>query len=273
MNKTILEKIVNKRKISIKKSSDEIPLDFLQKKSQKMPKIFSLIEKIYNSNKPALIAEMKRASPSAGVLDANLNPSKKAKLYCDAGASALSVLTEKDYFNGDIKDLKFAAEKAHKYFIPVLRKDFIIDEYQIYEARCAGADAILLIIAILDEKSYKFFYRLSHDLGMDVLVEVFDEPELELAMKLSPRLIGINNRNLKTLKTDLSVFESLSKQIPKSCLKVAESGMKNSEDVKLMYEMGADAVLVGEALMKSRSPFDLTSKISNINLGKNHDQD
>ena len=266
MSNNILEKIVAKRIKSVDIARSKVPLKNLSEKCQNLPETISLYKKISNSSETALIAEMKRSSPSAGVLDSQLDPSERTETYCKAGASAISVLTEQDYFNGSINDLKIASKIAHSYNIPVLRKDFIIDEYQIYEARASGADAILLIIGILDEKSYQFFYNLSHALQMDVLVEVFDDSELEKALKLSPKLIGVNNRNLKTLETNLSVFENLSKKIPSSILKVAESGMKSIEDIKKMSDIGADAVLVGEALMKSDSTFEMISKIT-----KKHD--
>ena len=266
MSNNILEQIVAKRIKSVDIARSKISLKNLSKKCQHLPETISLYKKIRNSSQTALIAEMKRSSPSAGVLDSQLDPSERTEIYCKAGASAISVLTEQDYFKGSINDLKIASKIAHTYNIPVLRKDFIIDEYQIYEARASGADAILLIIGILDEESYQFFYNLSHDLQMDVLVEVFDDSELEKALKLSPKLIGVNNRNLKTLETNLSVFENLSKKIPSSILKVAESGMKSIEDIKKMSDIGADAVLVGEALMKSDSTFEMISKIT-----KKHD--
>ena len=262
MTHGILEDIVEKRQHSINAARSSVLLETLVERCKITTPAISFSNSLLESEKPALIAEMKRASPSGGILDMSLNPLGQTDIYCQSGASAISVLTENHYFKGTIEDLQIASQQSHKYNIPVLRKDFIIDKYQIFEARQAGADAILLIISILDDDSYKEFYDLASSLGMDVLVEVFDENELDKALKITPTLIGINNRNLKTLKTSLTVFESLVKSIPKNCIKIAESGIKTFEDVKRMGEAGADAILVGEALMKSNSPSTLTSTIS-----------
>lgn len=199
----------------------------------------------------SVISEMKRSSPSAGALDSQLDPAKRAEMYCSAGAAAISVLTEPDFFGGSNADLVKVKEIARKQGVAVLQKDFVIDEYQVYEARAAGADAILLIIAILSPEAYGNLLSLAGELGMDALVEAFDEPELEIALSENPGIVGVNNRNLKTLETSLSVFEQAAPLIPDSALKVAESGMKNADDVARMGRAGAKAVLVGESLMRA----------------------
>lgn len=215
----------------------------------------------------ALIAEMKRASPSGGELDPDLDPTQRATTYCEAGASAISVLTELDHFSGTNADLAAAAEVAHPYAVPALQKDFVIDEYQVHEARANGASSILLIIAILDSIQYADLYETATGLGMEPLVEAFDERELDIALThAEPRVVGINNRNLKTLRTSLDVFPRLARRIPDDIIKVAESGMKNADDVRRMADAGADAVLVGESLMRAGSdPTELVSQMSTVN--------
>ena len=171
--------------------------------------------------------------------------------YCSAGAAAISVLTEYDYFRGAIEDLAAAKAVAAPNSVPVLLKDFVFDEYQVWEARAAGADAVLLIVSILDASLYRDLYDQCQSLGMDALVEVFDERELDLALAVDPGIVGVNNRNLRTLETSLEVFERVAPGIGDDRTKVAESGMRNAADVRRMGRAGADAVLVGESLMRA----------------------
>ena len=214
----------------------------------------------------SVIAEMKRSSPSAGVMDPSLDPAQRAETYCRAGAAAISVLTEQDYFRGSIQDLETAANVAHDHGVAVLEKDFVVDEYQIYQARAAGADTVLLIIAILDPAQYSDLYDVATGMGMEPLVEVFDAAELDVALtSAEPRIIGVNNRNLKTLTTSLDVFPELAKRIPDDVIKVAESGMRSADDVKRMADAGAKAVLVGESLMTADGdPSELISQMATI---------
>ncbi len=216
----------------------------------------------------SVIAEMKRSSPSAGVMDTTLDPAKRAATYCRAGAAAISVLTEKDFFRGTMADLESAAQVAHQHNVAVLEKDFVVDDYQIFQARAAGADTILLIIAILDPYQYGDLYAVAKGLGMEPLVEVFDEHELEIALtETDPRIVGVNNRNLKTLKTSLDVFLRLAKRIPDDVVKVAESGMRSADDVKRMADAGANAVLVGESLMTADGdPSNLIAQMAGIRV-------
>ena len=216
----------------------------------------------------SVIAEMKRSSPSAGVMDTTLDPATRAETYCRAGAAAISVLTEQDFFQGTISDLQSASTVAHQHNVAVLEKDFVVDDYQIYQARAAGADTILLIIAILDPGQYADLYTVSKGLGMEPLVEVFDEHELEIALTAAePRIVGVNNRNLKTLTTSLDVFPRLAKRIPDDVVKVAESGMRSADDVKRMADAGAKAVLVGESLMNADGdPTELISQMAAITV-------
>jgi indole-3-glycerol phosphate synthase len=201
----------------------------------------------------ALIAEVKKASPSAGIICENFDPVRIAREYEAAGASCLSVLTDEKFFQGSLDYLR-QIRAAVK--LPLLRKDFIIDERQILEAIEWGADAILLIVAILSDGQLADFYTLARDAGLAVLVEVHDEPELERALKISPALIGVNNRNLKTFQVDLGTTEQLAARLfaaatPRpECLLVAESGIHTRADVERLKQAGAGAILVGESLMK-----------------------
>ena len=216
----------------------------------------------------SVIAEMKRSSPSAGVMDTALNPAERAETYCRAGAAAISVLTEQDFFRGSISDLERAADVAHSHGVAVLEKDFVVDDYQIYQARAAGADTVLLIIAILDPVQYADLYDVAKGIGMEPLVEVFDAAELDVALtNAEPRIVGVNNRNLKTLTTSLDVFPALAKRIPDDVIKVAESGMRSADDVKRMADAGAKAVLVGESLMTTDGdPSELISQMATITV-------
>ena len=171
---------------------------------------------------------MKRSSPSAGVMDMFLDPAQRAGTYCRAGAAAISVLTEQDFFRGSLNDLERATEVAHLQNIPVLEKDFVVDEYQIHQARACGADTVLLIVAILGPMQYTDLYAVATGIGMEPLVEVFDAQELDVALThAEPRIVGVNNRNLKTLTTSLDVFPELARRIPDDVVKVAESGMRS----------------------------------------------
>ena len=200
---------------------------------------------------PAVIAEIKKASPSKGVIRENFNPAEIAKSYEKGGAACLSVLTDKQYFQGSAEYLK-QARAACK--LPVLRKDFMIDPYQVYEARAMGADCILLIVAALELAQMRELEELSHDLGMAVLVEVHDGDELELALQLETPLIGINNRNLRTFDVTLETTLQLLKQLPDDRFVVTESGIFTPEDVALMRSNHVHAFLVGEAFMRQPDP-------------------
>ncbi|MFP6678566.1 MAG: indole-3-glycerol phosphate synthase TrpC [Dehalococcoidia bacterium] len=211
----------------------------------------------------SVIAEMKRASASAGSLAPELDPSAMAKTFIDGGASAISVLTEASRFSGSIDDLSAVKAVAGSSGTPVMQKDFVFSDYQVYEAAANGADALLLIIAILEPDQYAELLALSVELGLGVLVEVFTEGELEVAMIEDPTIVGINNRNLKTLTTDIGLFESLAPKVPKNKVLVAESGMRSAKDVRRMETAGADAVLIGESLMRAGGSLsDLLLKLS-----------
>ncbi len=199
----------------------------------------------------AVIAEIKKASPSKGVLRADFRPAEIAASYARHGAACLSVLTDAQFFQGSAEYLKQARAACT---LPVLRKDFMVDEYQIYEARAMGADAILLIAAALDMAQMKAFEALAHGLGMAVLVEVHDGAELDAALQLATPLIGVNNRNLRTFEVSLQTTLDLLPRIPAERIVVTESGILRAEDVKLMRGNRVHAFLVGEAFMRADDP-------------------
>jgi indole-3-glycerol phosphate synthase len=195
-----------------------------------------------------VIAEVKRSSPSKGSLSAITDPAALAEQYQIAGASVISVLTEERRFKGSLADLTAVRSRVS---IPILRKDFMVDEYQFFEARAHGADVLLLIVAALAKSQLRDFYDLATDLGMAVLIEVHTADELERAMEISPRIIGVNSRNLKTLEVNPSAFAELIPRIPNEVIRVAESGISRRADVEFAQSHGADAILVGEALVTS----------------------
>lgn len=196
----------------------------------------------------ALIAEVKQASPSKGVLIEDFDPITIGRTYAENGAAAISVLTDERFFQGSLRDMRDVRGAVS---VPVLRKDFIIDSYQVYEGRASGADAMLLIAAALEDKHMADLYAQITGLGMTALVEVHTEDEMERALKIGAKVVGINNRDLKTFEVDLNTTERLARLVPNDVILVAESGIMNPDDVRRMGDLGAHAVLVGESLMKS----------------------
>ena len=199
----------------------------------------------------SVIAEVKRSSPSKGALAPITDPAGLAASYAEAGAAVISVLTEQRRFGGTLADLD-AVRRAVD--LPILRKDFMVDEYQFYEARAHGADITLLIVAALSKNQLDDYFHLSKELGMRALIEVHTSGELESALEISPEIVGVNSRNLKTLDVDAQAFAELLPQIPNSIARVAESGISTRSDVEFAHEHGATAILVGEALVRSGNP-------------------
>jgi indole-3-glycerol phosphate synthase len=245
-----------KRKVKLLRANRE-GLSALAKKASK-PRNFK--EAIQRPEKISLIAEIKQASPSSGILRKDFSLKDIAKTYEKCKANAISVLTEEEFFLGKLNYIE-AVKKAVN--LPVLRKDFIIDEIQVIESRAAGADAILLITRILDDDKFKKLYELSKDLGMDVLAEVHSEKELRKVLQIGCDIIGINSRNLSTLKVETDRFAKLAPFIPADVVKVAESGVESPKEAMLLKGLGFEAMLVGSAFMKAQ---DIEAKVKELNI-------
>ncbi len=205
---------------------------------------------LQRGNEVGLIAEVKKASPSAGIIAADFNPLSQAREYARGGAHCLSVLTDEKYFGGHLTYLRQIREQVE---LPLLRKDFIVHELQVYESVVAGADCILLIVASLTEEKLNKLYNVARNCQLDVLVEVHDLPEMERALELGADMIGINNRNLKTFQVDLATTEALAEEIPNGTVAISESGIKTADDVRRVRAAGVNAVLVGETLMRAKN--------------------
>ncbi|GAA0411326.1 indole-3-glycerol phosphate synthase TrpC [Cocleimonas flava] len=217
----------------------------------------SMQQRIANGD-AAVIAEVKKASPSKGVIREHFIPAEIAKSYENGGASCLSVLTDIDFFQGSDEYLQQARTACE---LPVIRKDFMVDPYQVYEARAMGADCILLIVAVLSDEKMSSLYHLARELGMDVLIEVHDEEELMRSLPLDATLVGINNRNLRNFETSLDTTLNLLDKIPEERIVVTESGIHNAEHVKLMRDHQVNAFLVGEAFMRADEPGEELKKL------------
>ncbi len=200
---------------------------------------------------PAIIAELKKASPSKGVIRATLHVGAMARAFQEAGAAALSILTDEDFFQGSIANLYEASAAVT---LPCLRKDFIVDRVQILEARAAGADAVLLIVAALDSTEFTHLFGCAQEFGLDALCEVHDRRELDMAIGAGAKLIGVNSRDLRTFEVNLETALKLAPMIPKSTLRVAESGIRSGADIKRLRAAGYQAFLIGESLMKAPAP-------------------
>ena len=250
----ILDKIVAVKREEVAAASVKKPLALVRAdaESRVLTRDFvgAMRAKI-TAGQAAVIAEIKKASPSKGVLRADFIPADIAQTYAEHGASCLSVLTDKQFFQGQVDYLKQARASCP---LPVLRKDFMVDAYQIYESRACGADAILLIAACLDDAQMKDFEAIALGLDMAVLVEVHDATELERALKLKTPLVGINNRNLKTFEVSLDTTLTLKREVPADRLLVCESGIHTRDDVLRMAAAGVNAFLVGEAFMRAADP-------------------
>ena len=213
---------------------------------------------LFKPGNVTVIAECKAASPTAGTIAAKYDPVAQAKLYEQGGAGAISVLTDRGFFQGCLEDMKKVRAAVR---VPVLRKDFILTEAQVYESVAAGADAFLLIVAALDDAELKGLYDLGKTLGSDVLVEVHDMAEMDRALEIDADIIGINNRNLHTFEVDLKTTEELAPEIPSDCLGISESGIRTREDVNLVTAQGIFCLLVGESLMKHEDPAAALAKL------------
>ena len=252
----ILGRIVADKRQELERRRQEEPLAALQQKAAQAPPTRSLAQALRGPSL-GLIAEVKRASPSRGVLRVDLDPKALAHSYADSGAAAISVLTEEEHFQGSLADLeavRIALNGLADARQPVLRKDFLFDAYHLYEARVYGADAVLLIAAILEPEPLTELLALARALDMECLVEVHDERELERALAADAQIIGINNRDLRTFEVDLAVSERLRPLIPEDRVVVAESGIHTRADVERLQALGVNAVLIGEALVTAEDP-------------------
>ncbi len=247
---SLLEEIMAHKRQEVAERKTVQPPEGVRQLADNRPPALDFVGALRNApNQPALIAEVKRASPSRGVLRADLDPRQIAEIYSENGASAISVLTDQRYFQGQLDDLRSIGDQIE--CIPLLRKDFICDPYQVYEARAAGAAAVLLIVAALSQETLSSLYKRIHQCGMAALVEVHNEEELERALALSPELIGINNRDLHDFTISLETTVRLRALIPEEICVVAESGIHTPEDVARVTAAGANAILVGESLVRA----------------------
>ncbi len=250
----ILNKILETKKVELAAAQASMRFADMQALAESEPKTRDFVGSIrakIAAGKAAVIAEIKKASPSKGIIRADFNPAEIAKSYEAGGAACLSVLTDFEYFQGSTEYLKQARAACN---LPVLRKDFMIDAYQVYEARAMGADCILLIAAAIDLAKMRELEGIAHKLGMAVLVEVHNGEELDLALQLETPLLGINNRNLRTFDVTLDTTLGLLKRIPQGKIVVTESGIFTSDDVKLMRQNQVHTFLVGEAFMRQDDP-------------------
>ncbi len=259
----ILKKILHRKQQEIAERSKRLPIHLLQQLAENTEPVRGFVEAIERklaAGQSAVIAEVKKASPSKGVLRADFRPAEIALSYENGGAACLSVLTDQDFFQGHEDYLKQARTACQ---LPVIRKDFIIDPYQVFEARAIGADCILLIVAALDDEQLEQLSQLAIQLDMDVLVEVHNEEELHRAMVANLPLIGINNRDLHTFETSLTTTINLLNFIPDETIVITESGILGKEDVALMREHGVNGFLVGEAFMRADEPGEALANLFN----------
>lgn len=252
---TILQTILARKSEEVAAASALTSLQELQARANDMPPcrgFTKALKQTVSEGRSAVISEIKKASPSKGVIRENFFPSKIAKAYADAGASCLSVLTDEDFFQGHATYLNQARDACE---LPALRKDFMINDYHIAESRAMGADCILLIVSAFDQSTLmEDLYAYTLELGMDALIEVHDEAELDRALALKPAMVGVNNRNLHTFETNLDTSLTLQAKVPANCLLITESGIHTVDDVARMRSNDINAFLVGEAFMRAEDP-------------------
>ena len=245
---TILDRLAAYAQERVTAAKQNISIEELKERAVSLPRGDFAFEKALKKDDIAFICECKKASPSKGVIAGDFPYLQSAKAYESAGADCISVLTEPKWFLGSDRYLQEIAAAVH---IPCLRKDFTVDAYMLYEAKCLGAAAVLLICSILSEEQIKAYIQICDTLGLSALVEAHDEAEVKTALRCGARIIGVNNRNLKDFSVDTDNSRRLRRLIPKDVVFVSESGVKTPEDVQLLREVGADAVLIGETLMRA----------------------
>ena len=248
----VLDLIMDWKRVEVPKQMEEMPLAQVKAFASLAPAPLDFAGALTANAGASLIAEVKRASPSKGLIAKDWDPEQIAETYARNGAAAISCLTDSRFFQGKLEYLTGIKEhlRAIGKQIPVLRKDFLYHEYQVYEARMAGADAVLLIVGVLSDNDLRSLYKLTYDLGMQALVEIHDEAELARALKIDAHILGVNNRNLKTFQVDIETTGRLRALIPEGKILVGESGIRDIHDVRRMAEMGCDAILVGETFCK-----------------------
>lgn len=244
---SVLQEICDRKAEHVRRQKNKISLSTLESYTEEVEQPRGFISALESTDGPALIAEVKKASPSKGLIREDFDPKQIARIYEDNGASCISTLTDEPYFQGADEYLKQVKAEVS---IPVLRKDFMIDPYQITESRALGADCILIIMAALSDAQASELYKAAESYGMDVLVEVHNEEELDRSLALNPAMIGVNNRNLKTLDVDVQTSFDLLNKIPDNTLKVAESGLSDAETINKLHDAGYKAFLIGESLMR-----------------------
>lgn len=259
----ILDKILQSKIVEVKSRKAAQPMDELMRRTKDMPHALDFAGALKQNaiGLPAVIAEVKKASPSKGLIRSDFDPASIALAYESAGASAVSVLTDSEFFQGSLDYLSLVKKTIS---LPVLRKDFVIDEYQLWEARAAGADAVLLIVAALEKSMLRNLMAVAGGIGLQCLVEVHDEFEMDVAMSVGARIIGINNRNLQTFEVSLDTTSRLlrnAKNVKQDAQIVSESGIFTREDMQKLGHMGVDAVLIGEALMREH---DIAAKLREL---------
>jgi len=247
----ILTKIIEQTKTTLAERKRSVSLDRLIEQARDQQPARDFAAAVSRSDTVNIIAEAKKASPSKGLIRADFDPVSIARCYEENGAGAISILTEEHFFQGHLDYLK---DIRRSVTIPLLRKDFIIDPYQVYEARAAGADALLLIAAVLEPQKLDSLYHLTRDLGMNALIEVHNEKELIKTLKVKPSIVGINNRNLNTFITSIETSIQLHTLIPEGIIVVSESGINTPDDIKRLRSCGINAFLIGESLMRESDP-------------------
>ncbi|MEE1027528.1 MAG: indole-3-glycerol phosphate synthase TrpC [Agathobacter sp.] len=253
----ILDKIVEDKKVRLKEHKNNVSLaQMIKLADETLTRNKNCFYDSLRKEGISIIGEFKKASPSLGRIDSKINLIDRIDEY-NASVDAISCLTEQDHFNGNNDYLKEIREKSN---LPIIRKDFMIDEYQFYEAKAIGADAVLLITAILDDCQMKDFYDLARELELDVLVETHDEYEIERALKIDPRIIGINNRNLKDFTISLDNTVRLRSYVPEDKVLISESGIMDEKDVRYLKDAGVDGFLIGRAFMESENPKELAKR-------------
>ncbi len=247
----ILDQIIEHKRKEVAERKSLYPVKLLEQSIYFATQPVSMTKYIQRDDKTGIIAEFKRKSPSKGIINAHASVERTSIGYMQAGASALSVLTDKQFFGGSNEDLMIARKFN---FCPIIRKDFTIDEYQIIEAKSIGADAILLIAAVLDPRQSKEFTALAHSFGLEVLLEVHDEEELKQNLEVGANMIGVNNRNLKTFEVSIENSKRLAPLIPKGVVRVSESGISSPETILELKKFGYEGFLMGENFMKHSRP-------------------